>query len=123
MKKLFLLSLPALLGLTLVAEQPAADPFRDVAERYVRLVLAVGQHDSDYVDAYYGPPEWRKQAEAEKIALPDIATRGEALERDLGGAALPPAKEDAELLRLRTHYPERQLASLRTRVACFRASA
>jgi hypothetical protein len=117
MKKLFLLSLPALLGLTLVAEQPAADPFRDVAERYVRLVLAVGQHDSDYVDAYYGPPEWRTQAEAEKIALSDIATRGEALERDLAGAALPPAKEDAELWRLRTHYLERQLASLRTRVA------
>jgi hypothetical protein len=30
-----------------------------VAERYVRLVLALGQHDADYVDAYYGPPEWR----------------------------------------------------------------
>ena len=49
--KLFLLTLPVLLGLTLVGEQPAGDPFRDVAERYVRLVLAVGQHDGDYVDA------------------------------------------------------------------------
>ena len=29
-----------------------------LAEQYVRLVLAVGQHDADYVDAYYGPPEW-----------------------------------------------------------------
>ena len=37
-----------------------------LAERYVRLVLAVGQHDADYVDAYYGPPEWRKEAEAQK---------------------------------------------------------
>ena len=30
-----------------------------VSEAYVKLVLAVGQHDPDYVDAYYGPPEWR----------------------------------------------------------------
>lgn len=30
-----------------------------VAETYVRLVLAVGRHDPLYVDAYYGPDEWR----------------------------------------------------------------
>ena len=26
-----------------------------VAEAYVRLVLAIGRHDEDYVDAYFGP--------------------------------------------------------------------
>lgn len=31
----------------------------NLAERYVRLVLAIGQHDPDYVDAYYGPETWR----------------------------------------------------------------
>jgi hypothetical protein len=30
-----------------------------LADRYVRLVLAVGQHDASFVDAYYGPPEWK----------------------------------------------------------------
>ena len=34
-----------------------------VARAYVRLVLAVGRHDADYVDAYYGPPEWRAEVE------------------------------------------------------------
>ena len=29
------------------------------AEQYVKLALAVGHHDPDYVDAYYGPEEWR----------------------------------------------------------------
>src|SRR5262245_39088748 len=43
-----------------------------LAERYVRLVLALGQHDADYVDAYYGAPEWRKEEEAAKRSLPDI---------------------------------------------------
>ena len=34
----------------------------DVAEEYVRLVLAVGRHDPNYVDAYYGPPRWKEVA-------------------------------------------------------------
>ena len=39
-----------------------ADVMGPLAERYVRLVLAVGQHDPDFVDAYYGPPEWKPRA-------------------------------------------------------------
>jgi hypothetical protein len=117
MRQLAFCALPALLGLTLVAQQPATDPFRDLAERYVKLVLAVGQHDSDYVDAYYGPPEWRTQAESEKIPLAEIATRAEALDRHLAAAVVPAAKHDAELWQLRKQYLDRQLASLRTRVA------
>ena len=30
-----------------------------VAEQYVKLVLSLGVHDPNYVDAYYGPEEWR----------------------------------------------------------------
>src|SRR5438874_357187 len=37
-----------------------------LAENYVKLVLAVGQHDPDYVDAYYGPPEWKPQPQQKK---------------------------------------------------------
>ena len=48
------------------------DAMNALAERYVKLVLALGQHDADYVDAYYGPPEWRKQAEATKPPLDQI---------------------------------------------------
>ena len=46
-----------------------------LAERYVKLVLALGQHDADYVDAYYGPPEWRKAAETGKRPLGEIDKR------------------------------------------------
>ena len=41
----------------------------DFAERYVKLVLAMGQHDSDYVDAFYGPAEWRDQVSEEGLPL------------------------------------------------------
>ena len=30
-----------------------------IAERYVKLVLKLGVYDADYVDAYYGPEEWK----------------------------------------------------------------
>jgi hypothetical protein len=33
----------------------------NIAEAYVKLVLKIGQHDADYVDAYYGPEEWKPE--------------------------------------------------------------
>ena len=56
----------------------AGSALRSVAEQYVKLVLAVGQHDADYVDAFYGPAEWRTEAEAAKkpLAAIDAAGRG-----------------------------------------------
>ncbi|HEX6640842.1 MAG TPA: hypothetical protein VF215_06995 [Thermoanaerobaculia bacterium] len=44
----------------------------DAAEQYVRLVLAMGEHDADYVDSYYGPPEWREEVRAAKLSLDAI---------------------------------------------------
>lgn len=49
----------------------------------VKLMLAVGQHDADYVDAYYGPPEWKKAAESSKLDLNAIRGAGD---RSRGGA-------------------------------------
>ena len=46
-----------------------------IAERYVKLVLAVGQHDRDYVDAYYGPAAWKTEAESRKAPLEWAAGR------------------------------------------------
>jgi hypothetical protein len=106
-----------------VAEQTAPDPLRPVAKRYVKLVLAVGLHDADYVDAYYGPPEWRKRVEAEKqkLALPEIEQQATMLRADLAKAALPAGKGGgAELWRLRKEYLERQLAALLARVGMLR---
>ncbi len=102
---------------TLSAQTPPADPLRPVAERYVKLVLAVGQHDADYVDAFYGPPEWRTQAEAAKTPLATVDSQAAALEVDLTKIGVaPPNKADAELWGLRRHYLTRQLAAMRARV-------
>src|SRR5688500_13880991 len=60
-----------------------------LAERDVRLVLALGQHDPDYVDAYYGPPEWRTEAEKTRVPLADIADAAADLALDLPALAPP----------------------------------
>ena len=36
----------------------------DLARDYVRLVLSLGLHDPDAVDAYYGPAALQEQARA-----------------------------------------------------------
>jgi len=89
------------------------DPMNRIAESYVKLVLAVGQHDADYVDAYYGPPEWRAEAEERKRPLPEIRAEAEALIADL--QARPPQTAD-ELVRLRHQYLLRQLQSMVSRI-------
>ncbi len=85
-----------------------------IAERYVKLVLAVGQHDADYVDAFYGPAEWKTDAERRKLPLPDVAAAAERLIADIPG--LSDAERRDELLVLRREYLQRQLEALRTRV-------
>lgn len=59
----------ALLALTAASCAPKPDPMKAIAERYVKLILAIGQHDPNYVDAYYGPPEWKPAARRPLIEL------------------------------------------------------
>ena len=51
-----------------------------LAEQYVKLALAVGEHHPYYIDAYYGPSEWRT---GEKRALNKLKTDISALLDDL----------------------------------------
>ena len=84
-----------------------------IAEQYVKLVLALGQHDASYVDAYYGPPE-SKPAEGSKRPLSEIDAAAGALIGQL--AAVKPAAAN-ELETLRHRYLTRQLESMRARVS------
>ncbi len=80
----------------------------EFAEAYVRLVLAMGAHDADYVDAYYGPEEWRTAVEAESPDLDAIRARAGELAAALDAMAVP----SDDMWRLRREYLLRQVASL-----------
>jgi hypothetical protein len=97
-----------------------------IAERYVHLVLALGQHDPDYVDAFYGPAEWKTQAEKEKKSLDAIGAEAAELTANIGGrvsggqashsdAATTETSGD-EMLKLRREYLQKQISALAARV-------
>ena len=88
------------------------DPMSKIARDYVRLVLALGQHDKDYVDAYYGPPEIKKEAEEAKLTLDAIGKAAADLTASLKAA---PSGND-ELSLLRHQYLEKQLSAMSARV-------
>ncbi|HEV3409641.1 MAG TPA: hypothetical protein VG095_05070 [Chthoniobacterales bacterium] len=94
----------------LAAEHPAS--INEAAEAYVKLVLAMGQHDADYVDAYYGPPEWKTTAESAKKPLDEIGAEATRLLESLA-ATQTPTDEHA---RLRHEYLKKQLSALEARV-------
>ncbi len=94
----------------------AAGAMNTVAERYVRLVLALGQHDPDYVDAFYGPADWKTQAEQEKKSLDAIGTEAAKLSVTLTETPIAPGTPDSDLRLLRREYLHKQLAALAARV-------
>ena len=87
-------------------------PVNQIAQHYVQLVLAMGRHDRDYVDAYYGPPEWKAAAEKEAKPLEAIGSEATQLSTEL--AKIPAATDELE--RLRREYLLKQLSALQARV-------
>jgi hypothetical protein len=91
-------------------------PLDAIAPDSVKLVLAVGQHDADYVDAYYGPPAWQAAARAAgKRPLPELAAEAKRLRamlaataHDTGWGAVETSAPDAP----RRHYLDGQLVAV-----------
>jgi hypothetical protein len=118
MRRRFLFALCGLIVSNASAQ--GADPMNGVAERYAHLVLALGQHDPDYVDAFYGPAEWKTQAEKERQSLDAIAAGSKELGAKMQSgtaAATEEAKSSSnEMLQLRREYLEKQISALAARV-------
>jgi hypothetical protein len=123
----FAAAVPALLvALTLTAgarQQRAAggntDPMAQISREYVRLVLAMGEHDKDYVDAYYGPEELKAEATRAKMSLDDIEKSVKALSDRLRAAR---AAGGDELSQLRHQYLQKQLDAMGARVGMLKGA-
>ena len=106
--------LPALL--LVACHRPASLPnpasLDPIARRYVVLVLAMGAHDPDYVDAYYGPDSIRTRVLAESLSVARIKSSADSLIGVLGDSV--PAYADS-LVALRHGYLRTQLGSLSAR--------
>ncbi len=55
-----------------------------LAERYVKTLLKLGQYDSDIVDAYYGPEEWKPTGEpSDSLPAGEFLTEFKAIQDQL----------------------------------------
>ncbi len=99
---------------TACSTSPDIDPatqFNPLAEQYVKLALALGEHDEDYVDAYFGPAEWLEQATESGQSLQDIAAAASSLAVEVRSIQL---SSEVYLLQLRQDYIASHLESLAT---------
>lgn len=95
------------------ADDVALEAMNGVAGQYVRLALQAGTHDEDFVDAYYGPPEWKAQAAATKLSLKDLEREAARLLVRL--AAVPLGRREMTLLR--GEYLRKQIGAVRARLS------
>src|SRR5215469_10651784 len=111
MRRIFSVFVLCVFLISSTGARPAGD-MNAVAEGYAHLVLALGQHDPDYVDAFYGPAEWKTQAETEKKTLNAIGAEAAELGATLTKTPIAPGTADSELRQLRREYLHKQLAAL-----------
>ena len=97
------------------APEPAA--LDAIAREYVTLSLEIGERDEGYVDAYYGPPEWREAARANPRSLEQLSALAEQLHGRL--LALDPAGLEA-LEQKRLDSLTKQVVAARTRLRMLR---
>ena len=86
-----------------------------VAESYVKLVLEVGLYNSDVVDAYYGPEEWRPAKPVEGAAFPhqQLLTRASELSSKM---ALVDTSSNTPLQQARHNMLVKQLIAIGTKI-------
>lgn len=89
----------------------------NIAEDYVKLVLNIGQYDADFVDAYYGPEDWRSGLKTDltfdSTAYKVLSTQTNGLLNEL--ESLGEYKAD-ELETLRFRYLYKQLLACKTKI-------
>ncbi len=93
-----------------------------VAEGYVKLVLEVGKYDPMYVDAYYGPKEWKpkeKNIQPDSTAYSELVSTADSLLNEL---ELLREYNATELERLRYRYLYKQLFSVKARIIILNGS-
>ncbi len=79
-----LLALPFVLFFAIFASAAERRTTLDeAAQDYVRLVLEIGAHEKDFVDAYFGPPEWRIEAEAHPRNISELKAEADRIQSTL----------------------------------------
>lgn len=87
----------------------------EVAESYVKLVLEVGLYNSDVVDAYYGPEEWRPKEPLKDAVFPYQQLSKRAFELS-SKIALVDTSSNTPLQQARYNMLVKQLTAIDTKI-------
>ena len=111
MKKYLLIIL--VLIITSCKSNSNAPSIDTIAENYVKLVLEIGQYDNAFVDAYFGPEQWRPTApKADILPLDDFVERANTLISQCDALL---HLDDANLEIARINMLKKQLIAVRTK--------
>lgn len=128
MNRIFLLLIFILLALSCGEkkdQKPKSDlelKMNSIAEGYVKLVLEVGKYDPMYVDAYYGPKEWKPREENltfDSTANVKLISEADSLLNEL---ELLSEYKATELETLRYRYLYKQLFAVKTKIIILNGS-
>ena len=106
-------------------QKPKSDlelKMNSIAEGYVKLVLEVGKYDPMYVDAYYGPKEWKPKEENltfDSTANVKLISEADSLLNEL---ELLSEYKATELETLRYRYLYKQLFAVKTKIIILNGS-
>lgn len=88
-----------------------------VAENYVKLVLEIGMYDSDYVDAYFGPAEWKPETKSNSVSdsafIQNLYDEAGKLLDALEGLS---KEQGDEIQTLRYRFLYKQILAVRTKI-------
>lgn len=73
----------------------APQPINAAAEQWVRLALEIDTHEEGYVDAYFGPADWREQARARPRTIEALKAAADTLGETLTSIAAADRDADA----------------------------
>lgn len=113
MKRIILIILTGLILIN--AQEKSIKTLNEAAELYVKLVLELGLYDADFVDAYYGPAEWKpdEKTKLEKLPYEKLISEYQKINEAL--LAFEKENKDAETGR-RIEFLIRQLNAVKGRI-------
>ncbi|MFO7526355.1 MAG: hypothetical protein R6W68_12970, partial [Ignavibacteriaceae bacterium] len=91
-----------------------------IAEDYVKLVLKIGVYDADFVDAYFGPEEWKPEEDSAKVDSAVVDDLNNEIDRLLNELEQLAQFKADEIQTLRYRYLYKQLLAAKTRVMMLR---
>lgn len=87
-----------------------------VAEKYVKLALKIGSYDKDFVDAYYGPQDWKPKNEAGEFNDSVYQVLNQEVNSLLDEMEALSVYNATELEKLRYRYLYKQLLACKTKI-------